>query len=74
MSEHYNKFDEIPPFTMNTDSSITLNGEMLHGYDRTNHYQGTYAKKGSWPPRHFRKNSPYVLNEPIYGTHVYFLN
>jgi hypothetical protein len=27
ISEDYNKFDEIPPFTMNTDPSIKLNNE-----------------------------------------------
>jgi hypothetical protein len=27
MSEDYNKFDEIPPFSVNIDPSITLNGE-----------------------------------------------
>jgi hypothetical protein len=27
MSEVYNRFDEIMPFTMNTNPSITLNGE-----------------------------------------------
>ena len=27
MSEDYNKFDEIPPFTVNTDPSIPLNDE-----------------------------------------------
>ena len=27
MSEDYNKFDEIPPFTVNTDPSIVLNDE-----------------------------------------------
>ena len=27
MSEYYNKFDEIPPFTVNTDPIISLNGE-----------------------------------------------
>jgi hypothetical protein len=61
MSEDYNKFDEIPPFRMNMV-------KMLHRYDRSDPNQGTYAKEGSWPPRHFR--SPYVLNMPIYGTHV----
>jgi hypothetical protein len=27
MSEYYNKFDEIPPFMVNIDPSIVLNGE-----------------------------------------------
>jgi len=27
MSEDYNKFDEIPPFTVRTDPSIPLNNE-----------------------------------------------
>jgi hypothetical protein len=27
MSEDYNKFDEIPPFRVNIDTSIALNGE-----------------------------------------------
>ena len=27
MSEDYNKFDEIPPFTVKTDPSIVLNDE-----------------------------------------------
>jgi hypothetical protein len=27
MSEDYNKFDEIPPFRVNTDPSILLNNE-----------------------------------------------
>jgi hypothetical protein len=27
MSEDYNKFDEIPPFRVNIDPSIALNGE-----------------------------------------------
>src|SRR5664279_4272637 len=42
MSEDYNKFDEIPPFTVKTDPSIVLNNEDAP-WLRRNHKQGTYA-------------------------------
>jgi hypothetical protein len=31
MSEDYNKFDEIPPFRVNTDPTILLTKKILHG-------------------------------------------
>ncbi|KAE8766918.1 hypothetical protein D1007_61798 [Hordeum vulgare] len=50
MSEYYNKFDEIPPFKVNTDPSILLNDEYSSWLWR-NHKQGTYAKTKSYTPR-----------------------
>jgi hypothetical protein len=50
MSEDYNKFDEIPPFTVNTDPSIPLNNEDSP-WLRRNHKQGTHAKK-KFIPQH----------------------
>src|SRR3989337_1792159 len=44
MSEDYNKFDEIPPFTVKTDPSILLNDEDSP-WLWSNHKQGTYANK-----------------------------
>ena len=50
MSKDYNKFDEIPPFTVKTDPSILLNDEDSP-WLRRNHKQGTYAKKKLYTPR-----------------------
>ena len=44
MSEDYNKFDEIPPFTVNTDPSIVLNDEDCP-WLRRNQKKGTHTKK-----------------------------
>jgi hypothetical protein len=44
MSEDYNKFNEIPPFAVNTDPSIPLNNEDAP-WLRRNHKQMTHAKK-----------------------------
>jgi hypothetical protein len=44
MSEDYNKFDEIPPFKVNTDPSIKLNDEDAPWLQH-NRKQGTQAKK-----------------------------
>ena len=41
MSEDYEKFDEIPPFTVNIDLSIQLNDEDCPWLQR----KGTHAKK-----------------------------
>ena len=49
MSEDYNKFDEIAPFTVNTVPSILLNNEDAP-WLRRNHKQGTYAKKKFYTP------------------------
>ena len=49
MSEDYNKFDEIPPFTVNTDPDILLNNEDAP-WLRRDHKQGTYAKKKFYTP------------------------
>jgi hypothetical protein len=43
MSEDYEKFDEIPPFTVKTDPSILLNDEDYPWLRRNK--QGTHAKK-----------------------------
>ena len=45
--------------------------KMLHGYDRRDHKQGTYAKKVRGLQGILGNKWPYVLNEPIFGTHVY---
>ena len=37
MSEDYEKFDEIAPFTVNIDPSIPLNDEDFHGYGTKGH-------------------------------------
>jgi hypothetical protein len=50
MSEDYEKFDEIPPFTVKTDPSILLNDEDSH-WLRCNHKEGTHAKKKFYTPR-----------------------
>ena len=44
MSEDYNKFDEIPPFTVKTDPSIVLNDEDCP-WLRRNQKKGTHTKK-----------------------------
>ena len=44
MSEDYEKNDEIPSFTVNSDSSILLNNEDTP-WLRHDHNQGTYIKK-----------------------------
>jgi hypothetical protein len=49
MSEDYNKFDEILPFTMNTDLSILLNNEDTPWLQR-DHKQVTKAKKKFYTP------------------------
>ena len=43
-SEDYNKFHEIPPFTMKTDPSIVLNDEECP-WLRRNQKKGTHKKK-----------------------------
>ena len=43
MSEDYNKFDEIPPFTVNTDPSIMLNDED-YPWLRRSQKKGTHEK------------------------------
>jgi hypothetical protein len=50
MSEDYEKFDEIPPFTVKTDPSILLNDEDSP-WLRRNHKQGPHAKKKFYTPR-----------------------
>ena len=50
MSEDYEKFDEIPPFTVKTDPSIVLNDEDSP-WLRRNHKQGTHMKKKFYTPR-----------------------
>jgi hypothetical protein len=32
MLQDYNQFGEIPPFRVNTDTSLKLNDEDVHGY------------------------------------------
>jgi hypothetical protein len=48
MSEDYIKFDEIPPFAVNTDPSILLDNEDAP-WLRRNHKQGTHKKKYCTP-------------------------
>ena len=50
MSEDYNKFDEIQPFTVNSDSSIVLNDEDCPWLWR-NQKKGTHTKK-KFIPQH----------------------
>ena len=50
MSEDYEKFHEIAPFTVKIYPSILLNDEDSP-WLRRNHKQGTYAKKKSYTPR-----------------------
>ena len=50
MSEDYNKFHEIPPFTVKTDPSIVLNDEDCP-WLRRNQKKGTHTKK-MFIPRH----------------------
>jgi len=53
MSEDYEKFHEIPPFTVKTNPSILLNDEDSP-WLRHNHKLGTYTKKKFYTPRsHF---------------------
>ena len=49
MSEDYNRFDEIPSFTVKTDPSILLNNEDAP-WLRRNHKHGKYAKKYVYTP------------------------
>jgi hypothetical protein len=49
MSKDYEKFDEIPPFTVKTDPSILLNDEDSPWLWR-NHKQGTHVKKTFYTP------------------------
>jgi hypothetical protein len=44
LSEHYNKFLEIPPFTVNVDPCILLANKDAP-YLRRDHNQGTYMKR-----------------------------
>jgi hypothetical protein len=50
MSENYEKFHEIPSFTVKTDPSILLNDEDSP-WLRRNHKQGKHAKKKIYTPR-----------------------
>ena len=45
--------------------------KMLHGYGQRDHKQGTYAKKVHGLQGILGNKWLYVLNEPIFGTHVY---
>ena len=46
MSENYEKFDEIAPFTVNIDPSIQLNDEGFPGYDAKGH-----SRRKSFTPK-----------------------
>ena len=56
MSEDYNKFDEIPPFTVKTDSSIVLNDEdcpwLWHNQKKETHTKKKFiyhdTRDGCW--------------------------